>query len=89
MLKIGFWPRKSARRAYFELEGVEQGWNTTWASGQTMLGLFSKQKRLKNWLFDSKRGKKEAKVGLLATFWPTFGHIWGILGLANGPNWSP
>ena len=23
-----------------------------------------------------------------ATFWPTLGHIWGILGLANGPNWS-
>jgi hypothetical protein len=24
----------------------------------------------------------------LATFWPPWGHIWDILGLANGPNWS-
>ena len=27
-LKIIVWPRKSAQRAYFVLEGVEQGWNT-------------------------------------------------------------
>ena len=27
-LKIDFWPHKSAHRAYFGLEGVEQGCNT-------------------------------------------------------------
>ena len=40
-LKIAYWAHKSDWKAYFELDGVEQGWNTKGAFSQTVLGLLS------------------------------------------------
>ena len=56
------WPRKSAWLAYFELDGVEQGWNTTEASGQTILGLFLCVNGAKTGSLTTKVAKK-AQIG--------------------------
>ena len=61
-LKIAFRPRKLTWRAYFELDGVEQGWNITGASSQTILGLFSCEIGVKIGSLTPKVAKKEAKI---------------------------
>ena len=60
--------------------GVEQGWNTTGAFSQTNLGLFFMWKWWKIWLFDSKSGQKEAKVGPNMTKCPKYGPKWAKKG---------
>ena len=61
-LKIAFRPRKLTWRAYFELDGVEQGWNITGASSQTILGLFSCEIGVKIGSLTPEVAKKEAEI---------------------------
>ena len=48
-LKIAFWQHKSAGRAYFGMEGLEQGWNTGDDIQTDQFGPFARPKMSQMW----------------------------------------
>ena len=94
-LKISYWPRKSAWRAYFELDGVEQCWNTTCAFSQTIVGLFHVKmvKKLVLWLkkwprTDQSRSKYDKMVQIGLNTITFIGTGWNKVGTKLEQHWG-
>ena len=48
-IKIDFWPYKLAKRAYFGLEGVDEGWTTNYKIQTDQLGPFVSTRMSQVW----------------------------------------
>ena len=55
-----FWPHKLAQRAYFGLEGVEQGWNANEETQTDQFGQIARPRMSQKWPYS---GQKEAIIG--------------------------
>ena len=55
-LKIAFWPHKLAKRAYFGLEGVEQGKNTNKDIQTDQFAPFARPRMSQMWSYGAKIG---------------------------------